>query len=121
LGGPIFDVDKLNWLNGMWIREDLDHEQLADRLIAWGYNRENLLKVLPHAQQRMETLSDFAPLTAFLLTGKMGIQEDQFVANKLSLDEQKEVLQFALWRLEAQRHWERDRLFTDLKELSDAM
>ncbi len=24
LGGPIFDVEKLSWLNGMWIREDLD-------------------------------------------------------------------------------------------------
>ena len=32
LGGPIFDVEKLSWLNGMWIREDLSLEQLADRL-----------------------------------------------------------------------------------------
>ncbi|MCB1848353.1 MAG: glutamate--tRNA ligase, partial [Halieaceae bacterium] len=24
LGGPIFDVEKLRWLNGTWIREDLD-------------------------------------------------------------------------------------------------
>lgn len=121
LGGPIFDVEKLKWLNGLWIREDLTIEQLADRLIEWGYNRENLLKVLPHAKQRMEALSDFAPLTSFLLSGQLDIREEQFAANKLSLDDQKRVLQFALWRLEAQRHWERDRIFADMKSLADAM
>lgn len=120
LGGPIFDVEKLNWLNGLWIREDLNTEQLADRLIEWGYNRENLLKVLPHAQQRMESLSDFAPLAGFLLSGQLNLREEQFAANKLSLDDQKRVLQFALWKLEAQRHWERDRIFADLKGLADA-
>jgi glutamyl-tRNA synthetase len=120
LGGPVFDVEKLKWLNGMWMREDLNTEQLADRLVDWGYNRENLLKVLPHAQQRMETLSDFAPLTSFLLSGMLPISEQQFAANKLPVEEQKQILQFALWRLEAQRHWERDRIFEDLKSLSDA-
>ncbi|MCV6614296.1 MAG: glutamate--tRNA ligase, partial [Cellvibrionaceae bacterium] len=28
LGGPIFDVEKLSWLNGLWIREDLNVSQL---------------------------------------------------------------------------------------------
>jgi glutamyl-tRNA synthetase len=61
LGGPIFDIEKLSWLNGMWIREDLDHEQLAQRLKDWYFNQESLMKILPHAQQSMETLSDYAP------------------------------------------------------------
>ncbi|MCW8196671.1 glutamate--tRNA ligase [Proteobacteria bacterium 005FR1] len=121
LGGPIFDMEKLKWLNGMWIREDFSTEQLADRLIQWGYNRDNLLKALPHAQQRMEALSDFAPLTGFLLSGMLPISEAQFAANRLPVEDQKQVLQFALWRLEAQRHWERDRLFADLKGLADGM
>lgn len=121
LGGPIFDMEKLKWLNGMWIREDFTTEQLADRLIQWGYNRDNLLQVLPHAQQRMEALSDFAPLTGFLLSGILPIAEEQFAANKLAIEDQKQILQFALWRLEAQRHWERDRLFADLKGLADGM
>ena len=69
LGGPIFDVEKLSWLNGMWIRENLDEAQLAQRLLEWAYNRENLMKVLPHAQKRMEKLSDFAPLASFLGSG----------------------------------------------------
>ncbi|MFV0277150.1 MAG: glutamate--tRNA ligase, partial [Parahaliea sp.] len=73
LGGPIFDMEKLRWLNGLWIREDLDTEQLARRLTDWAFNGDNLRKVLPHAQQRMETLSDFAPLAAFLVSGTLPI------------------------------------------------
>lgn len=121
LGGPIFDQDKLSWLNGMWIREDYSNEQLADELQTWGLNRENLLQVLPHARQRMSTLSDFAPLSQFLLSGMLPLSEATFAENKLPVEDQKPILQFALWRLEALRHWERDLIFAELKFLADAM
>jgi glutamyl-tRNA synthetase len=121
LGGPIFDVDKLNWLNGLWIREELSPEQLGQRLIDWAYNAEMLRAVLPHVQGRMNTLSDFAPLTGFLVSGTLPITAEQFTA----LGEDNEVLQrnlqFALWRLEALRSWERDAIFAALKQLADAL
>jgi glutamyl-tRNA synthetase len=118
LGGPIFDVEKLSWLNGLWIREDLNIEQLADRLQDWALNRESLLKVLPLAQTRMNTLSDFAPLSAFLAAGQLPLTEASFADVKLDDDQLKQTLQFALWRLEALRTWERDEIFNTLKELS---
>ncbi len=121
LGGPIFDVEKLSWLNGMWIREDLDEAQLAQRLVDWAYNRENLMKVLPHAQKRMETLSDFAPLAGFLVSGTLPLSEDSFASVAGARETIVRGLQFALWRLEAQRHWTRDALWHDLKRLADAL
>ncbi|GAB2879282.1 glutamate--tRNA ligase [Microbulbifer echini] len=120
LGGPVFDVEKLSWLNGLWIRE-LENEQLADRLIDWMFNRENLLKVLPHARERMETFGDFAPLVSFLAAGQLPLSEESFKGNKLELDEQKKLLQFALWRLEALRAWDRDSIFQAVKALATAM
>ncbi|MBE8717074.1 glutamate--tRNA ligase [Cellvibrio polysaccharolyticus] len=121
LGGPIFDVDKLNWLNGMWIREDLNTEQLATRLHDWAFNKENLLQILPHAQPRMNTLSDFAPLASFLFSGMLPLTEANFSGNKLDIEQQKEFLQYALWRLEALRFWNRDAIFGELKLLADQM
>lgn len=121
LGGPIFDVEKLSWLNGLWIREDLSDEQLADRLGEWALNRETLLQVLPLAKQRMEVFSDLAPMAAYLLSGSLKLGEADFAANKLELEQQQKILQFALWRLEALRHWERDLIFAELKELADFM
>ena len=121
LGGPIFDVEKLSWLNGMWIREDLDEQQLAQRLIDWAYNEENLRKVLPHAQKRMETLSDFAPLAGFLVSGTLPITEQSFEGIGRKREETVRGLQFALWRLEAQRHWTRDNIWNDLKDIADTL
>jgi glutamyl-tRNA synthetase len=120
LGGPIFDVEKLSWLNGMWIREDLDEQQLANRLVEWAYNEGNLMKVLPHAQKRMETLSDFAPLAGFLVSGTLPITEASFKSIKGKRDDIVKGMQFALWRLEAQRHWTRDNVWNDLKGIADA-
>ena len=121
LGGPIFDVEKLRWLNGMWIREDLDENQLAQRLVDWAYNGDNLKRVLPHAQKRMETLSDFAPLTSFLVSGSLPITEASFEGLKAQREDVVKGMQFALWRLEAQRHWTRDSVWADLKGIADAM
>ena len=121
LGGPIFDVEKLRWLNGMWIREDLDQAQLAQRLVDWAYNEANLMKVLPHAQKRMEILSDFAPLTGFLVSGTLPLSEASFAQLKGEREELVKLLQFALWRLEALRHWSRDTIWDDLKRLADSL
>ena len=121
LGGPIFDVEKLRWLNGMWIREDLDQAQLAQRLVDWAYNEANLMKVLPHAQKRMEILSDFAPLAGFLVSGTLPLSEASFAQLKGEREELVKLLQFALWRLEALRHWSRDTIWDDLKSLADSL
>ncbi|GAB3277624.1 glutamate--tRNA ligase [Parahaliea aestuarii] len=120
LGGPIFDVEKLRWLNGLWMREDLDTDQLAQRLVDWAFNSDNLRKVLPHAQKRMETLSDFAPLAAFLVSGTLPITEDSFAAIKGEREDVVRGLQFALWRMEAMASWNRDAIWNELKALADA-
>ncbi len=121
LGGPIFDAEKLSWLNGLWMRENLSVDQLADRLQEWALNRDNLMKVLPHAIPRMETLSDFIPLTAFLSSGMLPLEPAKFADLKLTEEQLKEVLQFSLWRMEALSDWQRDSIFNELKALADGM
>jgi glutamyl-tRNA synthetase len=120
LGGPIFDVEKLSWLNGMWIREELDEAQLAQRLITWAFNEDNLKKVLPHAQKRMETLSDFAPLAGFLVSGTLPLTTESFSSIKAEAETVIKGLQFALWRMEALTEWSRDNIWDELKAIADA-
>ncbi|MEE4279684.1 MAG: glutamate--tRNA ligase [Halieaceae bacterium] len=121
LGGPIFDVEKLRWLNGLWIREELSDEALAQRLADWAYNADMLARVIPHLKPRIETLSDFAPQAAFLVSGTLNISEDAFAELKEERDETLRRLQFALWSLEALGDWERDAVWNTLKSLADAM
>ncbi len=121
LGGPIFDLEKLRWLNGTWLRENLSVEQLADRLHAWAFNRDLLLKILPLAQTRIETLSDFAPLASFFVSGMLPLTPTSFDNKDFSAERLPEVLQFVLWRLEALQDWQRDRIFAEMKQLADAL
>lgn len=121
LGGPIFDIEKLNWLNGMWIREDLNAEALADRLQQWALNRENLLAVIPHAQRRINTLSDFMPLVGFLLAGKLQLTETNFQGLKTDAETTIKILQFCVWRFDTLADWNKDLIFAELKSLADGM
>ena len=118
LGGPIFDLEKLDWLNGLWIRESLNDEQLAQALVDWALNAENLAAVIPQVKPRMEKLSDFAPAVAFLLSGQLALGQDDFAVLKMEQEEQLKVLQFAQWRLESVDDWQRDTLFDVLKALA---
>ncbi len=121
LGGPIFDVEKLSWLNGLWIRENHTDEELAERLVEWAFNKDKLYEVLPHARQRMETLSDFAPLVSFLVSGTLPLTEDDFESCKGEREDIVKALQLTLWHLEALRSWQRDDVFNAVKQIADAL
>jgi len=121
LGGPMVATEKLKWLNGLWIREDLDLESLAQRLRDWALNKDKLMQILPHAQGRMEVLSDLIPLSAYLLSGEVAVTETSFSDLTESSEETVRRLQFVLWRLEAQQNWERGALFDCLKSLATSM
>jgi glutamyl-tRNA synthetase len=68
--GPIFDVTKLEWLNGMWIRE-MDVEELKIRLKTFYINDKDFNHIFESkhinlliglAQSRMRKLSEFRNL-----------------------------------------------------------
>lgn len=121
LGGPIFDQEKLSWLNASWIRENLTTEAFADRLHQWLLNSDYIMKFLPLAKERVERMSDFAPMAAFMFSGMLDLSSEDFVHKKLEVTEVKKILQFTLWKLEQLRQWERGSIFGDIKGLSKAM
>lgn len=69
VGGPVFDMTKLDWLNGEKIRK-LSAEQLATRLasggFAEGWSEAQLAEVLPLFQERLKRLDEFLPQSAYL-------------------------------------------------------
>lgn len=122
LGGPIFDIEKLKWLNGCWIRENLTPQQLGEKLQAWAFNASLINPILEHFQKRIEVYSDLAPAAAFLFAGQLPVKPADFeAASKLEAEDLLKLLQFALWDLEAIRHWERDHIFEVLKSMATVM
>ena len=62
-----FDIVKLNWLNGVYIRK-LNHGQLKEKIRAFipeDFPEDKIDKVLPLIHERLVTLGDFDQLTKF--------------------------------------------------------
>lgn len=69
-GEPVFDIQKLTWLNGLYLRE-MSPSQLLERLRLWRFSDEYLLRLIPLEQQRIEKMSDFIPAVQFFLTDEL--------------------------------------------------
>ncbi|MCV6605347.1 MAG: glutamate--tRNA ligase family protein, partial [Porticoccaceae bacterium] len=121
LGGPVFDVEKLDWLNGRWIREDLDEEQFANRVANWAFNRDNLKRMVPLIQGRVEKFTDIAPLANFILSGLPVLDESSFDNKRIERETICKILQFSSWRLDTLQNWQRDQLYTELNQIAQAM
>ncbi|MDX2438318.1 MAG: glutamate--tRNA ligase [Acidobacteriota bacterium] len=68
LGGPVFDLAKLNWLNGKYLR-DLSVDELLASLRQQPLSDDYLMRVLPLVQERIDTLADFVPYAGFFFAG----------------------------------------------------
>ena len=70
-GGAIFNVEKLNWLNGQYLKA-LTDEELYARLAALGafpetgQDKNQRLRVIRLVRGRMKKLNDFGPLAYFV-------------------------------------------------------
>ena len=121
LGGPVFDIEKLNWLSGLWIRENLDDQQFAARVADWALNPEYLGKIIPLIKGRIEKFSDIAPLTSLFFNGLPVLEQSVFESLKADTETQLKILQFASWWLDKQRSWERDDLYQGLNSIAQGI
>lgn len=75
LGGPVFDVEKLKWLNGKYLRR-MSPRELLERLRSQLLSEEHLLDVLPLVQERIDTLEGFFEYASFFFTGELAYDAD---------------------------------------------
>lgn len=120
LGGPIFDVDKLFWLNGQYIKA-MTPEQLLNRLLAWQQQPQKLQQIAAAIQPRINLLSEAVDWAGFYFNHLPVIDKTQFEHSKLTELQVRQSLQFALWRLEALGEWTVDSVSTTLMHLAEQM
>ncbi|MEC7126945.1 MAG: glutamate--tRNA ligase [Pseudomonadota bacterium] len=121
LGGPIFDVEKLDWLNGRYLREDLSDEEFASRYLEWANKEDRLGRIAPLVQPRVEKFSDVIGLSAQFLDGIVTIDAARFEHKNLSAEQSIKILQFSLWRLEGLSTWSRELIESTLLDLAEQM
>jgi glutamyl-tRNA synthetase len=107
LGGPVFNLEKLRWLNEKYIHE-LSYEELADALLGWRLRRDHLIALLPLVRERIKQLDDFIPMTSFFFSGDIDlapIAAELTVPETLPKDLKKQLL-FLVEKLEEIDGWQ---------------
>ena len=86
LGGPVFDLTKLKWLNGEYLRR-ITPEDFYSRLRSTILNDDYLKQIAALIQMRIETLGQFGDLTHFFFADDILPVEAVFLPKKRTLEE----------------------------------
>ncbi len=122
LGGPVFDVEKLRWLNARYVRENYDAAGLLAELRKWALSDEHLLRIVPLAQPRLETLSDWGFLTAFFFADRVPLDPSKLALKGKTAEDLAAILQTATRLFEELpefTHEAIEKAFRDLSEKLD--
>ncbi len=107
LGGPVFNLDKLTWLNEKYIHE-LDDDALVDALLAWRLSRAHLRRIVPLVRERIKRLDEFVPMTDYFFAGDLdygAVAAELTVPDVAPADVAAGLLAF-VDRIEAREGWD---------------
>jgi glutamyl-tRNA synthetase len=116
-----WNEQKLDWINGEYIRKMSD-EELTQRLEAYLVDhprKEKIAPLVPLIKERIKKLSDFIPLTNFILEKA---EYDLEVFKKLKIDDPKVVLEKVLKNLEEmEKPWSSENFEQTFKKLAEEL
>ena len=118
LGGPVFDLVKLKWLNGEYIRK-LSPEDFFAKLRETIFSDAYLGAVAGLVQTRIDTLAQFGDMTGFLFSDNVLPPESVFLPKKRSLEETLAFTVEQLATLET-APWDAASIEAELKKLGEA-
>jgi glutamyl-tRNA synthetase len=105
----IFDIEKLQWMNGVYIRQ-LSTEELAVAMLPFlerdlpadllSIDREYLLRIVPLVQERLKVLSDSAQLTSYFFQKELDYDPANLVQRGIDQQSTLRALQRAQLELE---------------------
>ncbi|HET9028567.1 MAG TPA: glutamate--tRNA ligase [Candidatus Aquilonibacter sp.] len=121
LGGPVFDIPKLEWLNGRYIREKLDVDGFMQAVSAWGMQPERLRRIAELAHSRVERLSDLGLLVAYLFAGRIPMSAELFKGGKIDELTTRKALALAQWQLDALPSFDMKSIESVLRHVADVL
>jgi glutamyl/glutaminyl-tRNA synthetase len=123
LGGPVFDPQKLTWLNGKYLRK-MAPPELRGRLHEYLLSDEYMLRVLPLVQERIDTLEGFFEYGHFFFAGEVTYDADamkQLVPKGRTAAETAKGLQILLEeRIDPLLEWEAAAIEAALRAFAQA-
>ena len=119
--GAIFDIQKLDWLNGRWIREKLSEEEFQQRVLTWAMENSRLQEGLKLSQSRITKLGELPDLAGFLFKSDLNLDPAAFARIKSTPEELLEILNTVQPDLEKILEWNVETIEAELRAIADRM
>ncbi|MDK4711153.1 glutamate--tRNA ligase [Rhizobium sp. CNPSo 4039] len=119
--GAIFDIQKLDWLNGRWIREKLSEEEFQHRVLTWAMENDRLKEGLKLSQSRITKLGELPDLAGFLFKSDLNLDPSAFAKIKSTPEELLEILNTVQPDLEKILEWNVETIEAELRAIADRM
>ncbi len=119
--GAIFDIQKLDWLNGRWIREKMSEEEFQSRVLTWAMENDRLKAGLALSQSRISKLGELPDLMGFLLKSDLNLDPSAFAKIKSPPEEILEILNTVQPDLEKILEWNVESIEAELRAIGDRM
>jgi glutamyl-tRNA synthetase len=119
--GAIFDIQKLDWLNGRWIREKMSEEEFQHRVLTWAMENDRLKAGLALSQSRISKLGELPDLMGFLLKSDLNLDPAAFAKIKSPPEEILEILNTVQPDLEKILEWNVESIEAELRAIADRM
>ncbi len=138
---PIFDLNKLNWMNGEYIKK-MDVEALAELILRGSVladeanpsssesstglpqsltllRKNDVVKAIKLVQDRLETLNQFEELTAYLWADDLDYDASILIPKKGDAHQTQNMLHTSLELLEKQETWNEESLRTTFMDYTE--
>jgi len=104
LGGPVFDLQKLLWMNGQYLKKKTDFEWV-EMLRREVFSEEYLLQLIPLVKERVCAFEEFIDNTSFFFSGDLKYDETTLPPKGVVAKEASGWLLEVLEKLEALDAW----------------
>lgn len=119
--GAVFDMTKLGWLNGRWIRERLKSEDFLQTVCAWAAQDDRLRQVLALAQSRISVLGELPALIGFAFASELKLTQADFAATKLSAPECLAIIRAVQPIVDTLPDWRKDAIHAEVERIAGEM
>jgi glutamyl-tRNA synthetase len=116
LSGPIFDQEKLTWLNQQYLMA-MDEEEMLARLKAWKFNDDFLKKLMPMMMKRMHKLGDFFSVCDFMFYSEVSYEPETMIPGGKEQEDTRDALQKLVWELEKVTDFEKDAIYAAFQRI----
>ncbi len=119
LGEPVFDLEKLNWLNGLYLR-DMDTDTLRTKLQEHLFSAERLNPIMPLLRERIRRLDEFVDAATYFFSASIEYNQAELIGKGLDAKGACELFSDLSDEMDKLRQWKAANLEQVLRSFCEA-